>query len=178
MHREGLQHRGLSPSNIFVEVDDQGTQTLKIGDFGLGNLINREAFCFYNRLNAEIQQQRSASFLLRSQNSVEASCSPEDNSYAWSDDKLHQRHEILVDESIVRSRSALESLKGALLFESNCYLPEEFFEWSILADHHEVVNSDQFNVSSEKKTVSPSRNSAMTPELVDERTDVYSLGYV
>lgn len=55
MHNEGIAHRGLSPSNIFINSGEQGEFSLKIADFGIRNLINRETFGFYRRMNIDIR---------------------------------------------------------------------------------------------------------------------------
>lgn len=45
LHGDQLYHRALHPGNVFVDAVDQ--TTIKVGDFGLANLIWREAAVFY-----------------------------------------------------------------------------------------------------------------------------------
>lgn len=38
LHRRGIFHRDLKPGNIFIDIDKNGLQYLKIGDFGISKI--------------------------------------------------------------------------------------------------------------------------------------------
>ena len=44
VHKKDLVHRDIKPSNIMVNLEDTGTLTAKIIDFGLAKTVNRSRF--------------------------------------------------------------------------------------------------------------------------------------
>lgn len=44
VHQNGILHRGLNPSNIFLTVSEAGTEQVKVTDFVVANTVNRQKF--------------------------------------------------------------------------------------------------------------------------------------
>lgn len=178
MHREDVQHRGLRPTNIFVDVDDQGAHSVKVGDFGLGNLISRETVAFYRRLDTDIRHQRSAATNQIYSSSQTAQLFPNSsNSRSFNIPPIPKLQDP-ISPNIIQSRNALEDLKKELMKESENYLPEEFFQQSLLDRVCDLTEMKSLEIVGNVKLKDLENTAVSTPELMDEKSDMFSLGWV
>lgn len=158
MHRDGVPHRAIHPCNIYIDSDDQGVSSLKLADFGMRNLINRETLAFYSRLYTAVRNKRDSRHL-------ETPDQQSRSALLWfaPSDRARQR-----DASEKLSVAVLESLKKEMFEEADFYLPEEFFQCSLF-DQHDNADLDE----AEQPEMQTRR---LTTDVVDEKADVYSLG--
>lgn len=181
MHREGVHHRGLSPSNIFVDVDEQGSQTLKVGDFGLGNLINRETLAFYKRIDTDLreqQQQHGLSLHLQHRSHQLLQHSPHSSQICFQPGVQPQTSKSVTvepqnlnDLCSIQSKNSLDNFRTKLLTESGCYLSEQFFQYSLF-DRNRNESSNEMSI----ERLNDVGSQTLTAELIDEKVDIYALG--